>query len=109
MRRVYRNVLLLSIIIQLSVFFMCTIAILWIDELFNGSIGLLAKLATLHKVVFITILIVSTSLPCSCALSYARFAQQLLWPWLATVFKLSFKSLHAYMKHSRVGLPCGES
>jgi hypothetical protein len=57
-RRIYRNVLMLSIVIQLSVFFMCTTVLLWIDQLWNGNIGPLAKFITLYKATSIVTVIV---------------------------------------------------
>ncbi|KAG6866027.1 hypothetical protein C0991_009436 [Blastosporella zonata] len=48
--RIYKIVLILSITIQLSMFFMAITVSLWIDRLFNSPIGDLVELKTLHKV-----------------------------------------------------------
>jgi len=55
--RVYKIVLTLSITIQLSMFFMAATVGLWIDQLFNGSIGQLASLSNLYKGMGMTTLI----------------------------------------------------
>jgi len=55
--RVYKIVLTLSITIQLSLFFMVVTVALWIDQLFNGQIAQLAKLATLYKFMFTATLV----------------------------------------------------
>lgn len=57
--RVYMLVLSLSIAIQLSMFFIVVSIALWIDQLYNGSIGRLATSASVYKGVLITVLIVS--------------------------------------------------
>ncbi|KLO19986.1 hypothetical protein SCHPADRAFT_863681 [Schizopora paradoxa] len=55
--RVYMLVLSLSIAIQLSMFFIVVSIALWIDQLYNGSIGRLATSASVYKGVLITVLI----------------------------------------------------
>ncbi|KIM85451.1 hypothetical protein PILCRDRAFT_817474, partial [Piloderma croceum F 1598] len=55
--RVYKLVLILSITIQLSLFFMVVTVALWIDQLWNGGIAHLARLAFVYKPVFIIVLI----------------------------------------------------
>lgn len=57
--RVYKLVLILSIAIQLSLFFMVATVGLWIDQLWNGQIAHLAERAYVYKPVFIVVLIVS--------------------------------------------------
>lgn len=47
--RVYKIVLTMSITIQISLFFMVCALGLWIDQLFNGSIGQLATRAGLYR------------------------------------------------------------
>ncbi|KZP32272.1 hypothetical protein FIBSPDRAFT_907362 [Athelia psychrophila] len=54
--RIYQLVLILSIVIQLSLFFMVVTVALWIDQLWNGKIARLAKEALVYKVVFIIVL-----------------------------------------------------
>jgi len=51
--RVYKLVLLLSITLQLSLFFMGATVSLFLDQLFNGWAGRLAWYATLYKIMFI--------------------------------------------------------
>lgn len=57
MHRIYKTMLFLSITLQLSLFFMVVTTALWIDQLYNGSIGRLAKKRSLYKVLFINTLI----------------------------------------------------
>lgn len=47
--RMYKLVLSLSIAIQLAVFFIVAAAALWIDQLYNGSVGHLSNLANVYK------------------------------------------------------------
>ncbi|KAI0359062.1 hypothetical protein OH77DRAFT_1420605 [Trametes cingulata] len=63
--RVYNLVLMLSIAIQLALFFVGASAALWIDQVYNGNIGRLTMKPTFFKAVMITILV-------------------LLIPWLST-------------------------
>jgi hypothetical protein len=53
--RVYKLVLLLSIVLQLSLFFMGATVSLFLDQLFNGWAGQLAWYSTLYKVMFIIV------------------------------------------------------
>jgi len=55
--RVYKLVLILSIVIQLALFFMIVTVALWIDQLWNGQIAHLAILAFVYKPVFIIVLV----------------------------------------------------
>jgi len=48
--RVYKIVLILSIVIQLSLFFMAVTVCLWIDQLLNSVIGDLVDFLTLYKI-----------------------------------------------------------
>lgn len=57
--RVYKLVLVLSINLQLALFFMLATIGLWIDQLWNGQIVHLAKLAYVYKPIFIVVFIVS--------------------------------------------------
>ncbi|KAF9229606.1 hypothetical protein BS17DRAFT_743880 [Gyrodon lividus] len=61
--RIYKFVLTLSIIIQLSVFFIVTSIALWLDQLWNGAIGHLATSLVYKPLLIITLI--------------------LLFPWLA--------------------------
>ncbi|KAI0374485.1 hypothetical protein BV20DRAFT_936156 [Pilatotrama ljubarskyi] len=63
--RVYNLVLMLSIAIQLALFFVGASAALWIDQVYNGNIGRLTMKPTFFKAVMITVLV-------------------LLIPWLST-------------------------
>ena len=49
--RAYRIILVFSIVIQLSVFFIVTAVGLWIDQIYNGEIARLTQTATLFKAV----------------------------------------------------------
>ncbi|KAH7915129.1 hypothetical protein BJ138DRAFT_201706 [Hygrophoropsis aurantiaca] len=53
--RVYKLVLLLSIVIQLSLFFMVVAVALWIDQLWNGAIGHLATSPVYKPVLIVTL------------------------------------------------------
>ncbi|KAI0651545.1 hypothetical protein C8Q79DRAFT_933948 [Trametes meyenii] len=55
--RVYNLVLMLSIAIQLSLFFVGASAALWIDQVYNGNIGRLTMQPTAFKAVMITVLV----------------------------------------------------
>ncbi|KAH7883858.1 hypothetical protein F5I97DRAFT_2044303 [Phlebopus sp. FC_14] len=61
--RIYKTVLTLSIVIQLSLFFVVTSVALWLDQLWNGAIGHLAT-SPIYKPLLI-------------------FTLTLLFPWLA--------------------------
>jgi len=55
--RIYKTTLVLSIILQLSLFFIAVSAALWIDQLYNGSIGHLTSKPQLYKALDIVTLI----------------------------------------------------
>ncbi|KAF7978901.1 hypothetical protein HWV62_44415 [Athelia sp. TMB] len=55
--RIYQLVLILSIIIQLSLFFMVVAVALWIDQLWHGKIARLATEVRLYKGLFIAVLL----------------------------------------------------
>jgi len=55
--RIYKLVLILSIIIQLALFFMVVSLALWLDQLWNGQIAHLASRAYVYKPVFIVVII----------------------------------------------------
>ena len=55
--RLYSIVLTLSIVIQLSLFFMAVTLATWIDQLANGSIARLADYKTFYQILFILTLI----------------------------------------------------
>lgn len=82
--RIYKFVLILSITIQLSLFFMIVTVSLWIDQLMNNTIGDFATLQKLYKVTSMITLAVSLTMP------FLIFIEtdddfQLLIPWLMTV------------------------
>ncbi|KAI0724235.1 hypothetical protein C8T65DRAFT_625846 [Cerioporus squamosus] len=54
--RIYNTVLMLSIAIQLSLFFVGASAALWIDQVYNGNIGRLTQSPHVFKAVMITVL-----------------------------------------------------
>jgi len=55
--RIYKIVLVLSIVIQLGLFFMLVTVSLWIDQLWNSPIGDLTNLRVIYKVIAIATLI----------------------------------------------------
>ncbi|KAH9947951.1 hypothetical protein B0H21DRAFT_851085, partial [Amylocystis lapponica] len=55
--RVYNVVLLLSISIQLTLFFIAVTGALWIDQLYHGAIGHLATQSTIFKAITIVVLV----------------------------------------------------
>ncbi|GLB36492.1 putative B-block binding subunit of TFIIIC [Lyophyllum shimeji] len=56
--RIYKIVLMLSITIQLSLFFMVVTVSLWLDQLFSSTIGDLVDFLTLYKVTsFVTLVL----------------------------------------------------
>ena len=57
--RVYNVVLVQSIVIQLSLFFIVVSGGLWLDQIYNGAIGKLSATPTMHKAVISLVLIVS--------------------------------------------------
>lgn len=58
-RRQYRAVLTLSVIIQLALFFIVASAGLWLDQLLNGIASRFARGKVAYKVVTILVLVVS--------------------------------------------------
>ncbi|KAI0320446.1 hypothetical protein OF83DRAFT_584078 [Amylostereum chailletii] len=58
--RVYKLVLTLSVVIQLSLFFVIVTVALWLDQICNGAIG---KFATSHKAYEATLILVLLLLP----------------------------------------------
>jgi hypothetical protein len=58
--RLYKIVLVLSILIQLGFFFIAISVSLWIDQLVNSPIGDLASFQTLYKATSIAALVVGT-------------------------------------------------
>lgn len=56
MSRAYRIILIFSIVIQLSVFFIVVAVALWVDQVFNGDIGHLTKRATMFKAITFSVL-----------------------------------------------------
>jgi len=55
--RIYQLVLILSIVIQLALFFMVVAVALWIDQLWHGNIAKLAREALVYKIAFIAVLL----------------------------------------------------
>ncbi|KAG8895246.1 hypothetical protein FRB99_000688, partial [Tulasnella sp. 403] len=56
--RVYHFVLMMTIFLQLSLFFIVTSVALWIDQLCNGSIGIFSKHMMIYRVVGICVFII---------------------------------------------------
>ena len=46
--RIYKLVLTLSTVIQLSLFFVVTAVIIWLDQLYNGAIAVMATKSNLY-------------------------------------------------------------
>jgi hypothetical protein len=76
--RLYKLLLTLSIVIQLSFFFMVVTIGLWLDQLWNGRIAHLAVLAYVYKPVFLVVFV-------------------LLFPWLVTGWFASRRELRIPM------------
>jgi len=55
--RIYRCVLVLSIVLQLSLYFMAVTVALWLDQLFKGPAAHSASYSTLYKATFIITLV----------------------------------------------------
>ena len=55
--RIYKLVLTLSIVIQLSLFFVVTAVTLWLDQLYHGAIAIMATQSNVYEA-FLTIVIV---------------------------------------------------
>ena len=55
--RVYKIVLTLSIIIQLSLFFIVASIALWLDQLWNGAIGRLATSPVYRPLLILTLIV----------------------------------------------------
>ena len=58
-RRQYQAVLILSVVIQLALFFIVVSAGLWLDQLINGVVSQFAKGNVAYEVVAVLILVVS--------------------------------------------------
>lgn len=88
-RRIYNAVLVLSIVIQLSAFFIVAVGGLWLDQVWNGQIASLTAKPTAMKAVAILVIL-------------------LLFPWLFLV-RFSFLSLQFTLAnmsfHIRAGFP----
>ena len=57
-RRIYNAVLILSIVIQLSAFFIVAIGGLWLDQVWNGEIASMTAKPTAMKAVAILVILV---------------------------------------------------
>lgn len=55
--RIYKIVLTLSIVIQLSLFFIVTSIALWLDQLWNGAIGHLATSPMFRPLLIMTLIV----------------------------------------------------
>jgi len=55
--RIYKLVLTLSIVIQLSFFFVVAAVVLWLDQLINGAIGTMATQSNVYEAVLVFIII----------------------------------------------------
>lgn len=55
--RVYKLVLTLSIVTQLSLFFIATSIALWLDQLWNGAIGHLATSPAYRPLLIMTLIV----------------------------------------------------
>jgi hypothetical protein len=56
--RIYKLVLTLSTVIQLSLFFVVTAVTIWLDQLINGAIGVMAKKSNLIHAMLTLVIIV---------------------------------------------------
>jgi len=55
--KIYKLVLTLSIVLQLSFFFVVTAVALWLDELYHGSIAILASQSMVYQIMLTVILV----------------------------------------------------
>jgi hypothetical protein len=52
-------VLTLSIVIQLSLFFVVAAVALWLDQLYNGAIGVMATQSSVYQTFLMIVIVVS--------------------------------------------------
>ncbi|KAI9511762.1 hypothetical protein F5148DRAFT_1274103 [Russula earlei] len=74
--RIYKLVLTLSIVIQLSLFFVVLAVALWLDQLYNGAIAVMSTQSNLYQVFLMVILVL--------------IIPWLLMGWFATRMELKF-------------------
>jgi hypothetical protein len=55
--KIYKLVLTLSIVIQLSLFFVVSAVALWLDQLYNGAIAVMASQSTVYQTFLIIVLV----------------------------------------------------
>lgn len=60
--RVYKLVLCMSIILQLSLFFIVTSMALWIDQLYNGFVGVFARHGNIYRITDLVTFLVSAKI-----------------------------------------------
>ena len=63
--RIYKLVLTLSIVIQLSLFFVILAVILWLDQIYNGDIGVMATQSNIYQAFLMIIIVVCQQFPFS--------------------------------------------
>ncbi len=56
--RIYKLVLILSTVIQLSLFFVVTAVTIWLDQLINGAIGVMARKSNLIHAMLTLVIVV---------------------------------------------------
>jgi hypothetical protein len=88
--RLYRLVLTLFILIQLSFFFVATAMSLWVDQMYNGLFGSKGAHTGLYKAGHFIVFI-------------------LLLPWLVLVSKPDFKGEYLWLILNRVGSQFAEN
>jgi hypothetical protein len=55
---VYKLVLTLSTVIQLSLFFVVTAVTIWLDQIYNGAIAVMASKSSLYQTMLTLVIIV---------------------------------------------------
>ena len=61
--RIYKLVLTLSVVIQLSLFFVVAAVALWLDQLFHGAIAVMATQSNTYQAFLMVVIVVCVSVP----------------------------------------------
>ena len=61
--RIYKLVLTLSVVIQLSLFFVVAAVALWLDQLFHGAIAVMATQSSTYQALLMVAIIVCYRFP----------------------------------------------
>jgi hypothetical protein len=61
--RIYKLVLTLSVVIQLSLFFVVLAVAAWLDQLFNGAIAVMATQSNVYEAFLMIVIVVGYQFP----------------------------------------------